>query len=357
MDNNTTQYQIVKGNGNDAELEKYRLTFENNESPRKIENLIWLHQKNIPGTNSIFYAMNGDDVAAIYTALPVKFHLNGQKSNALQSIDTITDINHRGKGLFPKLAKQLYADATNEGFSLVYGFPNENSAPGFFNKLGWTSFGEAPFIIKPLSISYFFKKILNRKAVPDSTEENYRIDLPGRKQLSGGDYIESFPSFTPDYDDLWNKISTNIKVCVDRGMSYMNWRYVEKPDSSYTRLGYYRNGILQGVIVFTIKNKHQGRVAYIMELIYDGADGKIGKALLKYAHKICRTNRTDVILAWAFENSFNFKAYKKTGYYHLPIKLRPQHLFLGVKSLAGNNQDLINNINNWYISYSDSDTV
>lgn len=56
--------------------------------------------------------------------------------NAAQSADTMTDTRHRHKGLFMELARITYLAAQQEGIDFVFGFPNENSLPGF-KKLGW----------------------------------------------------------------------------------------------------------------------------------------------------------------------------------------------------------------------------
>jgi predicted acetyltransferase len=158
-----SEYRIMKGTAGNDELEKYRLCFEKNGTKRDISNIQWTHQKNPLGINAIYYAIHQNDIAAIYAAMPVVFNINSKEMPVLQSIDTITDLDHRGKGLFPKLATKLYDDAASNGFAFVYGFPNQNSASGFYNKLQWKSFGEAPFLIKPLRISFFIKKFINKK--------------------------------------------------------------------------------------------------------------------------------------------------------------------------------------------------
>jgi hypothetical protein len=56
----------------------------------------------------------------------------------VQSGDTMTHKNHVGKGLFIHLAKLTYKLAKLEGASMVFGFPNDNSYPGFVKKLDWT---------------------------------------------------------------------------------------------------------------------------------------------------------------------------------------------------------------------------
>jgi hypothetical protein len=357
MENDKVDYKIIKGKADEDELEQYRLTFEQNGSVRDIRNLFWLHQQNLVKTNTIFYAMSGGNVAAIYTALPVIFNFHGRKSKALQSIDTITDKSHRGKGLFPKLAGELYGNAKEEGFDLVYGFPNENSAPGFFKKLGWISFGEAPFLIKPMRLEYFIRKFLGRARDTENLDEKVNYPSPIRKDLGGKEYIEEIASFDKSYEHFWQEIALDLGVCVDRGTDYMNWRYVAKPGVQYSRYGFYKNGALKGVIVFTVLNKHQGRIGYVMELLYHKSGEDVGAELLKYAGRLFKSVKTDAVLSWCFRHSFNYTAYRKAGYYSLPVKFRPQHLFLGAKILNEKYNDLIADEKNWYISYSDSDTV
>lgn len=58
--------------------------------------------------------------------------------NAIQIGDVITNPKHRGKGLFVNNASHFFEYLRNNtNFDLVFGFPNENSSYGFFNKLGW----------------------------------------------------------------------------------------------------------------------------------------------------------------------------------------------------------------------------
>ena len=356
MEEKSSPYHIIKGIADDKELEQYRVCFVNNGTERILTNLQWLHQQNLVKANTIYYAMHDKDVAGIYTALPVLFKIGNEVQPALQSIDTLTDVAHRGKGLFPKLAKKLYSDATDNNYALVYGFPNDSSGPGFFNKLQWTSFGEVPFLLKPLNISYFINKILKRKKNSTLPDGNYSYNAPVSVKINNDTGIKLLNNFDEEYDSIWKAASANIKVCANRSAAYMNWRFVDKPDEIYYRYGFYSKGKLQAVVVFTIKRKHGGLIGYLMELIYDSQHENAGKQLLKFASKQCKTQHADTILAWSIPNCFNYAVYKKCGYYTLPEKLRPQQLFFGVRAFDEKNAQLILNVNNWYISYADSDT-
>lgn len=84
----------------------------------------------------IAYAENGEP-AAYYGVFPCKLYNKHGEVLACQSGDTITHKRHQRKGLFIQLAQMTYELAQKEGIKLVFGFPNDNSAPGFYNKLGW----------------------------------------------------------------------------------------------------------------------------------------------------------------------------------------------------------------------------
>jgi len=79
--------------------------------------------------------------AAYYGVFPMILSSGGKDILVAQSGDTMTAPDHRGKGLFVKLAQMTYQLAWEEKVKLVFGFPNENSFPGFKKKLNWEFHG------------------------------------------------------------------------------------------------------------------------------------------------------------------------------------------------------------------------
>lgn len=109
-----------------------------------------------------FFARDDKDFpAAYYGIFPMRVINNGQESIVAQSGDTMTDPDHRKKGLFVKLAKETYDFAGKDGIDFIFGFPNEFSYPGFKKKLDWIFYGEMQeFSIetKTLPLCEFAKK-------------------------------------------------------------------------------------------------------------------------------------------------------------------------------------------------------
>ena len=351
-------YHIVRGTGSTAELERYRQCFVSNGSHKTLELLQWNHQQNLPAIQSIYYAIDAEtrEIAAIYTYLPVKFTCMGRVVNALQSFDTLTDKNHRGKGLFIRLASQIESEEKQKDNELVYGFPNENSVHGFVNKLKFNYFGEVPFLIKPLRIGYFVNKLLkqHKNIAPDT---NCEIIADKTQKIKDDAIIKEITRFHSEYDALYELVIPKIKIGVNRDAAYMNWRYVNKPGENYYKYGYYERDVLKGVIIFTLKHKHGGRVGYLMELLFEPGNEKVAKSLLDFCVKAFKKNKADVILAWCFDHSFNHAAIRNRGFYKFPEKLRPQKLGFIAKTLNSRQTADIYTLKNWYLSYSDSDTV
>lgn len=84
----------------------------------------------------IAFASNGEP-AAYYGVFPVRVWLDGSIHMAAQSGDTMTDPRHQKRGLFVRLAKLTYELANAQGVRFIFGYPNENSRPGFERRLGW----------------------------------------------------------------------------------------------------------------------------------------------------------------------------------------------------------------------------
>ena len=105
--------------------------------------------------------------AAFYGVYPCMVYYQGKKYLAAQSGDTMTHSKHAGKGLFTQLAQKTYDYCKENGFHLVFGFPNENSFPGFIKRLGWSHFDDmTPYLIRVKCIPWI--RLKNTFKLPES---------------------------------------------------------------------------------------------------------------------------------------------------------------------------------------------
>lgn len=85
----------------------------------------------------IAYHKETNEPAAYYGVFPTYVKYLDRKILVAQSGDTMTAPKHQKKGLFIHLAKITFDYCTTIGIELIFGFPNENSYPGFINKLAF----------------------------------------------------------------------------------------------------------------------------------------------------------------------------------------------------------------------------
>jgi hypothetical protein len=110
--------------------------------------------------------------AAFYGVYPCQIEYNGKLYLAAQSGDTMTHSDHTGKGLFTLLATKTYEYCKENGFHLVFGFPNENSFPGFVKRLGWSHFDDlTPYLIRVKCIPWI--RLKNTFRLPQSIHNKW----------------------------------------------------------------------------------------------------------------------------------------------------------------------------------------
>lgn len=335
-------------------LDYYINCFKENGGNKDKEKVIWQFFKNKLPNDFTMIARDESlqKTAGIYAMSSVIFQIDNESVLAAQSLDTITDVNYRGKGLFTSLANSIYKKGQEEKLELVYGFPNGNSIHGFVKNLQWEKLDPIPFLIKPLNTNYFSRKIKYLGWVPNLKLSFFISKLTYKYKL-----VEEF-SFSEDVNEIWDIFSKHFSVSIKRDHSYLTWRYLLKPNENYRIVNSYNEyNQFVGFIVFCVKEKHDGKIGYIMELIYNPLTPRVGQELLNYAVNEIKKTNADVILSWCFDFSPNFISYKKNGFFKLPEKLRPIELHFGYKLLNSKKVNLLKDRKNWFLSYSDSDTV
>lgn len=342
----------------EADLGAFQACFAANGMPRSLPALRWQYLESPMRRLFVDLALDpeaGERIAGIYAVFPVAFRIAGRVVSGAQSLDTLTDAGYRGRGLFVELAQSVYGRLRDDGFALVYGFPNGNSAHGFFKHLEWVSMNPVPLLVRPLRTRHFLSRLprVGRylAALPD-----LRLPLPAAVKTATGVSIRELEHFGDDTDRVWQAFSSGVLVAVERDQNYLTWRLRQKPGEEYWTFGYYRDGRLLGFVSYSLKNRHGGRVGYVMELIYDPAEAGAGEVLLRHAIRDLARRGGDAVLAWNFAHSPNHEAFAAVGFRSPPDRLRPSELHFGVRSFSADHDSLLAERRNWYISLCDSDT-
>ena len=89
-----------------------------------------------------FNAFWGEELVAHYACIPYAMNIGGRKCIGLFDMATVTHPDHRGKGLFKKLAQTTYDFAKKQGYEFVLGVANANSFPGYMKYFPMTYVGQ-----------------------------------------------------------------------------------------------------------------------------------------------------------------------------------------------------------------------
>jgi len=96
----------------------------------------WKHVKNPFGKSFGLLALDKTKIVGLRMFMRWEFlDENSNIIHAIRPVDTVTDVEYRGKGLFKKLTLQGLEEFKNS-FQVIFNTPNHNSLPGYL-KMGW----------------------------------------------------------------------------------------------------------------------------------------------------------------------------------------------------------------------------
>lgn len=121
-----------------------------------------------------FIAYNNQKMpVAFYGAIPCFIQFEDKNIPAAQSADAMTHPQYRNKGLFIKLALSTCQLCLDSGIHLIFGFPNQNSLPGFINKLGWQRTEDMACFIIPCAV-FSWKRFFGKSPLLRNWYKNYQ---------------------------------------------------------------------------------------------------------------------------------------------------------------------------------------
>lgn len=141
------------------------------------EFLDWQYNQNPAGQAVGYNAYFDGLLVAHYAVIPLRARVFGEEVLGYLSINTRTDLEHQGQGLFTRLAESTYSHIKKIGGEFVVGVANGNSVHGFTRKLGFQHVGllETRFVLGSPSTG---KRDLDFESIWDSATVAWRLDNP-----------------------------------------------------------------------------------------------------------------------------------------------------------------------------------
>lgn len=327
-----------------AYLDRVEALFAAADRDKPVDLLRWQYRDGVagPATTVALEAAPGV-FGAHYATVPRQLLLNGQVHRAAQSLDVMTSREWQGRGLYLRMAPPVYERLAADGVEVVFGFPNDDAAPGFFGPLGWENLGPVPLLGRPLPRGMAIARLpaLRRGAA-----------------LRSGSLVE-VAEVPEQVESLWQRIAPQLRVAVVRDHAFLRWRLDERPGTDYVRLGAYERGRLVGFAVVGVAQRGGTRVGQVLELLVDPSTHGVGRQLLRGVLGVAAGRGCALALAWNSRRSPTYSLLRRMGFFAVPRSVQPIGVHVGVRVFDRRRLQLLECLDPsaWYLSYLDSDTV
>ena len=281
----------------------------------------------------------GGRVVGLSAYQPRRIALGAAEGRAFQAVDSYVDAAARGQGVFRRLADAFQAGAAGLGADVVWGLPNENAAPHWFGRGGWTDLGALPFVVRPLRASMLRRRLLGGPPPPDHP-------APGAPPDAAvlGDWL----------DAAWDRFRGGARgaaVAIRRDGAALRRRLLDGPDPASYR-AWADPGDDGALVVTRTLARHGARICYVMEAL----GGRRLHGPLRAALAAARADGAEVALAWCPVHAPNRPTLRRAGFVTLPERLRPTRIRLGARA-ASDRGRIAEGAGAWYLSYLDSDVL
>lgn len=250
-------------------LELHKIVYGTIISPNE---WIWRYTKNPVGgilTSELVVAEDKGRLVGANCFMPLKFYCNKTMVAGL-SCNTMVHPNYRNQGIFLKMIQCAQSYLPNKDISLLIGFPNSNSLPGF-EKLGWEklmSIKNFSFEINPdefylkkygkLGASFMkLYRIFSKQGIFNETSTSTEIGVKISNECPGSAEPLAI-------------MNNSNKIQLVSNIAFLKWRLDNNPKNKYGYITLTRDGVICGYAIFSIiQEEYDLRIGRIVDCLID----------------------------------------------------------------------------------------
>jgi GNAT superfamily N-acetyltransferase len=242
--------------------------------------LRWKHFENPFGESPMWIALDRDEVVGFRTFLRWNFTApNGSTVRAVRAVDTATDPDHQGRGIFTRLTLDAIDALAAEGVTMIFNTPNSKSLPGYL-KMGWEELGRLQVAVMPTS--WRFPVVIGT-----ARQAAGRLPFPTRAGESLNDIFES-----AELDELLDEQPSPPALHTVKSRAFLAWRY------GNAELGYRvvltgSGKVKDGVAVFRRRCRGRAIEGVICDVLAPRGDKEAARALIR---RVARAAAADYVL-------------------------------------------------------------
>ncbi len=255
-------------------------------------------------------AQENDAVVGLRAFMRWQFKLDGRAVNAVRAVDTATHPQHRRRGLFEQLTKQMLEEMRADGVDLVFNTPNRFSMPGYL-KMGWRHVGVIRPLVKVINYPRFIAGLIRYKLGRQAAHQTARgsqwdaIEPASESRL---DVLETLL----DQDKAWQEAH---RLTTNRSPAYLRWRYAQHPAATYGVITHQTGGRVEAAAIVRANSRFGLNEVMIEELLLSAPRADLVKRVI--AQMVTHTN-ADYLIAVAPEGSVKRRLIAGSGFRSVP---------------------------------------
>jgi GNAT superfamily N-acetyltransferase len=243
--------------------------------------LAWKHLENPFGASPMWVAVDGERIVGFRTFLRWELvQPSGAVVRAVRAVDTATDPDYQGQGIFTRLTLDALGALADEGVDLVFNTPNERSLPGYL-KMGWREVGRLPVAVMPTSFRF-------PVVVASARQSAGREGVP---TTAGGAIEEAF-SDDRGVERLLGSVAGPSGLATRRTVTLFRWRY-GLSELGYRALAATAGSVEDGVAVFRLRRRGRAMEGVLCELLVPESDRSAARSLIR---RLARLLPTDYLI-------------------------------------------------------------
>ena len=251
-----------------------RLVEEHPWNRRNLKNWYWKYKgKNPFGRSLVWVAEKEKKIVATFSVIPLEYILDKKTVLGGCSIAMIVHPDYQNKGLIKFVADKLFNDAALNRISFIYGYPNEKAY----------QIHKQFFSYEDISMQNLFHKKLDNKLITNRTNSFT---------------VEKANNFSKAFDSFLNNVKKQRKICLNRNINFLKWRYLQRPDYSYDFFLFKNNkNKICAYVVLKIYKENKIKRGHIIDCFYDKKEN-VFSDIIKFSEEYFYKAKCSEITLW-----------------------------------------------------------
>ena len=286
----------------------------------------------------------------------VWYNVQGKKVLGAYAWGALTQMDYRNQGIYQYLREKLTEFRPKSGVLFATGMAS-SLGERVYRSQGTNMLGRSDFLVKILNPKSVIFKRTHSKVLSSISGILIKMTLNllsilkmGRKKRKLGHVFE-VEYFDERFDQLWMKLKDSVKFSYWKDSTYLNWRYLKRPNVKYQIIAVEEESVVYGYIVLRLVDNVYN-VGHVVDFFC--LPGKEGYAsnLIDFGITYLKEKGADIVYCLLLQNNPYYQLFKEKIF----IRRGYSGMWILGKEIDIPNPG-IRDINNWYLMHGDTDTI